>query len=304
MKNIIEVKNLVKNYGDVHAVKNISFSVEEGSFFAFLGINGAGKSTTINILCTALEKTSGEVFICSHDLEKEKTLIKNEIGIVFQGSVLDKELSVMENLLVRASLYGKTKKEILPKLNEIIERLELKEILHRKYKNLSGGQRRRVDIARALINDPKILFLDEPTTGLDPQTRVMVWKTISDLRKEKNLTVFLTTHYMEETASADKVIIIDQGEIVAEGSPLELKTKYAHDSLIWYTEQKEELDKLILESSLSFKYNKTAYIIKIKNSFECSEFISKNKDILLNYEVKKGDMDDVFLNVTGKKLGE
>lgn len=223
MSNIIEVKNLVKNYKDVHAVNDISFTVEEGSFFAFLGINGAGKSTTINILCTVLEKTSGNVKIGGYDLDKEKNKIKELIGIVFQGSVLDKQLTVKENLESRASYYGLNKKEIAKRIESLTQTFDLSEILKRKYGTLSGGQRRRVDIARALINRPKLLFLDEPTTGLDPKTRLQVWEIIHNLRKETGLTVFLTTHYMEETVDCDNVVIIDSGKIVADDSPHNLK---------------------------------------------------------------------------------
>lgn len=223
MSNIIEVKNLVKNYKDVHAVNDISFTVEEGSFFAFLGINGAGKSTTINILCTVLEKTSGNVKIGGYDLDKEKNKIKELIGIVFQGSVLDKQLTVKENLESRASYYGLNKKEIAKRIESLTQTFDLSEILKRKYGTLSGGQRRRVDIARALINRPKLLFLDEPTTGLDPKTRLQVWEIIYNLRKETGLTVFLTTHYMEETVDCDNVVIIDSGKIVANDSPHNLK---------------------------------------------------------------------------------
>ena len=214
MSNIIEVKNLVKNYKDVHAVNDISFTVEEGSFFAFLGINGAGKSTTINILCTVLEKTSGNVKIGGYDLDKEKNKIKELIGIVFQGSVLDKQLTVKENLESRASYYGLNKKEIAKRIESLTQTFDLSEILKRKYGTLSGGQRRRVDIARALINRPKLLFLDEPTTGLDPKTRLQVWEIIHNLRKETGLTVFLTTHYMEETVDCDNVVIIDRAKLL------------------------------------------------------------------------------------------
>lgn len=214
MSNIIEVKNLVKNYKDVHAVNDISFTVEEGSFFAFLGINGAGKSTTINILCTVLEKTSGNVKIGGYDLDKEKNKIKELIGIVFQGSVLDKQLTVKENLESRASYYGLNKKEIAKRIESLTQTFDLSEILKRKYGTLSGGQRRRVDIARALINRPKLLFLDEPTTGLDPKTRLQVWEIIHNLRKETGLTVFLTTHYMEETVDCDNVVIMIRAKLL------------------------------------------------------------------------------------------
>lgn len=303
MKNIIEVKNLTKNYNSVKAVQNISFEVEEGSFFAFLGVNGAGKSTTINILCTVLEKTSGKVLIGGFDLDREKSKIKDLIGIVFQGSVLDKQLTVKENLVSRAAYYGLSKAEVKRRISELTVIFDLEEILNRRYEKLSGGQKRRVDIARALINRPKILFLDEPTTGLDPMTRTKVWKIIHKLRHETGLTVFLTTHYMEETALCDKVVIIDGGKIVAHDTPNNLKKKYAANRLIWYTEQSMTAEKLLTDNGLSFEYSLDSYKIKIKNTKTATDMI-KNYEEISDYEFIKGNMDDVFLNITGKKLGD
>ena len=232
---IIEVKNLTKKYREHTAVDDISFEVEEGELFAFLGENGAGKSTTINMLTTILGKTGGEAFICGHELGKEDDEIRKVNGIVFQNSVLDKKLSVRENLLTRGSYYGLSRKEVLKRLEPFSERFEMKEIWDRRYEKLSGGQRRRVDIMRALINKPRILFLDEPTTGLDPKSRKLVWDYINYLRREYGMTIFLTTHYMEETRDADHVVILDQGKIVTSGPPAELKTRYAHSRLVWYT---------------------------------------------------------------------
>ncbi len=302
MRNIIEVNNLVKNYKDVHAVKNISFSVEEGSFFAFLGINGAGKSTTINILCTVLEKTSGTVKIGGYDLDTHKSKIKDLIGIVFQGSVLDKQLTVKENLVSRASYYGFCKKETMKRIGELKEIFSLEDIMNRRYGKLSGGQRRRVDIARALVNRPKILFLDEPTTGLDPQTRIQVWNIIHNLRKETGLTVFLTTHYMEETVDCDNVVIIDSGEIAANDTPHNLKSKYAHNSLVWYTQKSKDSETLIETEHLDYEYIGDAYKIRIEDASIATKLIRKYD--FEDYEVIKGNMDDVFLKVTGKRLGE
>lgn len=302
MSKIIEVSHLSKNYKNVKAVNDISFSVNEGDFFAFLGINGAGKSTTINILCTVLEKTSGNVKIGGFDLDRQKNKIKNLIGIVFQNSVLDIQLTVRENLVSRASYYGLSKKQIKNRVNYLAETFNLDEIMNRRYGKLSGGQKRRVDIARALINEPKILFLDEPTTGLDPQTRVQVWNIIHKLRKEKGLTVFLTTHYMEETTDCDNVVIIDNGQISANGTPNSLKNAYAQNNLLWYTGQSENTENMLAESKLNFEYFNSAYHIKIEKSAEATELINKFK--IKDYEVIKGDMDSVFLNITGKRLGE
>jgi len=302
MNKIIEVDNLIKNYQNVEAVKKISFTVDEGAFFAFLGINGAGKSTTINILCTVLEKTSGNVRIGGYSLDKQPDKIRDLIGIVFQTTVLDEYLTVKENLFSRASYYGLSRSQAARKINRLVEIFSLEEIFNRRYGKLSGGQKRRVDIARALINEPKILFLDEPTTGLDPQTRIQVWSIIHKLRKDTGLTVFLTTHYMEETSECDNVVIIDNGEIVANDSPNNLKNNYAHNRLVWYTQQDENIECQLSKKNLEFKYANSAYKIKIADSNMATKII--NEMSVNDYEVIKGDMDDVFLNITGKRLGE
>ena len=303
MKNAIEVNNLVKNYKDVQAVRDISFTVGQGSFFAFLGVNGAGKSTTINILCTVLEKTSGNVKIGGFDLDTDPFEIKNLIGIVFQGSVLDKPLTVKDNLVSRAAYYGLSKAETKARVEELTKTFELGEILNRKFDKLSGGQKRRVDIARALLNRPKILFLDEPTTGLDPMTRSMVWEVVNELRRETGLTVFLTTHYMEETALCDKVVVLDSGKIAAVGTPHELKQKYAGNRLMWYTPQSNTAERLLSENGLSFEYHLDCYKIPMESSEQATALLKKCADIK-DYEFIKGNMDDVFLTVTGKRLGD
>ena len=220
MRDLIEISHLVKNFGDVKAVRDLSFRVKEGELFAFLGINGAGKSTTINIMCGQLAKDSGSVRIDGIDLDQSPDKIKRSLGVVFQNSVLDKDLSVKDNLQSRAALYGISGAAFKNRLDELAELLEFKDLLRRTVGKLSGGQRRRIDIARAILHDPKILILDEPTTGLDPQTRATIWRVVSDLRGKRGMTVFLTTHYMEEAADADYVVILDSGKIAAEGTPL------------------------------------------------------------------------------------
>lgn len=223
MDKIIEISHLSKSYGDIKAVNDLSFSVYHGELFAFLGVNGAGKSTTISIMCGQIKKDSGKIVICGKDTEKNFNSVSSDIGVVFQNSVLDKALSVKDNLRSRAALYGITGKEFKNRLDELSELLGFEDILNRTVGKLSGGQRRRIDIARALLHNPKILILDEPTTGLDPQTRQLLWSVITMLRKTQGLTVFLTTHYMEESADSDYVVILDAGQISAEGTPLELK---------------------------------------------------------------------------------
>ena len=297
---VIEVKNLTKKYKEHLAVDSISFDVEEGELFAFLGENGAGKSTTINILTTILEKTAGSAFICGHELGKDDDEIRKANGIVFQNSVLDKKLSVKDNLLTRGSYYGISKKQVMERLEPFSERFELKDIWNRKYEKLSGGQRRRVDIMRALINNPKVLFLDEPTTGLDPKSRKLVWDYINYLRKEHNMTIFLTTHYMEETKDADHVVILDKGKIVSSGTPAELKNRYAHSRLVWYTPRADIAEKLIQNISNKYVYDADHYNIETDRNL--TEFIYEHREEIKDYEYVKGTMDDVFLNLTGKEL--
>lgn len=296
--NAIEVEHLVKKYKEHLAVNDISFIVREGELFAFLGENGAGKSTTINILCTILKKTSGTVRIFGHELGKADNEIRDKIGIVFQNSVLDNKLTVKENLYTRGAYYGLTKKGIEARLAPFMDSFELDEIWNRKYEKLSGGQRRRVDIARALINEPKILFLDEPTTGLDPMSRRLVWNYIEYLRKNKGMTIFLTTHYMEETKEADHVVILDKGQVIAEDTPAGLKSRYTATKIVWYTEKKEDLEQIL--SGSDFSYEADHYNIFPEGNI--TDFLYKNREKITDYEIIKGSMDDVFLNLTGKEF--
>ena len=298
MKNIIEINNLSKSFKNIKAVENLSFKVKEGELFAFLGLNGAGKSTTISIICGQLKKDFGEVIIDGHNIDSSAEDVKSELGVVFQNSVLDKPLTVKENLKNRAALYGITEDNFENKLSELSRHLNLEEILNRPVGKLSGGQRRRADIARALIHDPKILILDEPTTGLDPQTRHMLWEVISAFRKNTGMTVFLTTHYMEEAADADYIVILDSGKISAEGTPLELKNTYSGDYITLYGVSKSDVDKL----GYTYEENKDAFKIHLPNTMAATELIIKNPDLFKDYEITKGKMDDVFLAATGKSL--
>ena len=300
MENIIEIKNLCKSFGEVKAVDNLSFNVKKGELFAFLGVNGAGKSTTINIICSSLLKDSGEIYINGLELEKNTDEIKSKIGVVFQNCVLDKPMSVYDNLESRASLYGITGKAFKARLDELSALLDFSDLLKRPISKLSGGQRRRIDIARAMLSNPEILILDEPTTGLDPQTRRLIWDVIEKLRKESGLTVFLTTHYMEEASDADYVVIIDGGKIIAEGTPIELKNQFTGDFITVYSPDIEQIEKL----GIKYTALRDAVRITVQNTKEATELIIKHPEIFTDYEITKGKMDDVFLNATGKKLGE
>ena len=296
--NIIEIKNLHKSFGEVHAVNDLSFCVKAGELFAFLGINGAGKSTTIDIICGQLAKDSGEVYINGKTHSQDRDGIKNSLGVVFQDSVLDKDLSVRDNMQSRAALYGIKGKEFEKRLEELARLLDFADLMKRPVGKLSGGQRRRIDVARALLHKPEILILDEPTTGLDPKTRSLLWQIIDDLRKQEGMTVFLTTHYMEEAADADYVIILDKGKIAAEGTPLDLKNRYAGDYITIYGEEEEKIKLL----GAPYEEIRDGYRLSVSDTAAATEMIVKHPEIFRDYEIIKGKMDDVFLAATGKKL--
>ena len=295
--DLIKIERLYKSFGDVTAVNDLSFKVKRGELFAFLGVNGAGKSTTINVICGQLKKDGGSVEICGTSLDENADEIKRKIGVVFQFSALDKDLSVKENLESRAALYGIYGEEFKKRLAVLADNLAFKDFLNRPIGKLSGGQRRRVDVARALIHDPEILILDEPTTGLDPQTRNALWNFISDLRTKNGTTVFLTTHYMEEAADADYVIILNKGKIAAEGTPLQLKNAYTGDFITLYGADEEEI------KTLGSPYEKipNGYRLEVENTAAATKLIVAHPEIFKDYEITKGKMDDVFLAVTGKK---
>lgn len=300
----LEIQNLSKSYGEVKAVNDISFTVKEGSLFAFLGINGAGKSTTINMISGILPKDGGKIFVCGHDLDREPFAIKREIGIVFQTSVLDKGLTVLQNLEIRTAFYSLTKAEKKRGVEEIVRLLDLEPILNRPVGKLSGGQMRRVDIARAMVHRPRLLILDEPTTGLDPKTRLAVWSLIDAIRAETGMTVFLTTHYLEEAEKATDVVIMDKGNIIAHGTPIELKNAYSSDRIVCYRERSGELEKLLGARGIACSYDDEhgAYSILIADTGMAKSVLREFDGYLPDIEIRKGNMDDVFLNVTGRDI--
>ena len=298
-QTIIKIENLEKSFGKTKAVRKINLEVYEGSLFAFLGINGAGKSTTISMMYGGLKIDSGRITICGQDVATHLDKIKNQIGVVFQDSILDKTLTVYENLKFRAGFYSIFGQEFKARYQELEKLFNLAEIKNQKIQKLSGGQKRRVDIARAIIHQPKILILDEPTTGLDPGTRSKVWRIISKLREDYKMTIFLTTHYMEEAADADYVTILDKGRIIAEGTPLELKTQYATDVLHLYGVNESEVKKL----KLSYQKIHKDFQIKVKNSAVVTQLIVKNPELFQDFELIKSTLDDVFLAVTKSRPG-
>lgn len=298
MENVIEISHLTKTFGEVKAVNDLSFRVTSGELFAFLGVNGAGKSTTISIMCGTLSKDGGKVIVNGNDIDDGVKAVTRDIGVVFQSSVLDGALTVRDNLYSRAALYGITGKAATERIEELGELLEFKNLMNRTLGKLSGGQRRRIDVARALIHRPKILILDEPTTGLDPQTRKTLWEVVENLRKRDGMTVFLTTHYMEEAADADYVVILDAGKIVAEGTPLELKNKYTGDFITVYNPDEAAIAKL----GLPTENIRDAVRIAVKDTAAARDLIIAHPELFSDFEITKGKMDDVFLAVTGKKL--
>lgn len=302
MERIIEVNHLSKSYGNVQAVKNVSFYVDKGSLFAFLGPNGAGKSTTIDIITTILAPDAGEVVIGGHRLGVDDAKIRDTIGVVFQDSLLDGLLTVEENLKTRGMFYHYTKRELAASIAESVAAADVDSFLKRRYNKLSGGQRRRADIARALVNRPQILFLDEPTTGLDPQTKKKVWEMIRILQHKNNMTIFLTTHYMEEADDADYVVVIDEGKIAAKGTPSELKNIYASDKLILHFSDQQQGEALLTANQIQFQRIADQYLVRVNGTLDSLPIIDLCKPFLKGFEVFNGSMDDAFIGITGKEI--
>ncbi|MEZ4508117.1 MAG: ABC transporter ATP-binding protein [Eubacteriales bacterium] len=304
MEHIIEVTGLQKSYGPVHAVKGIDFYVETGKIFAFLGPNGAGKSTTIDIICTFLQADAGKIVVDGHTLGKDDNAIRRSIGAVFQDGLLDPLLTVKENLKIRAGFYGIRGKRLSSLIDEVAERVGITEILNRPYGKLSGGQRRRCDIARALVNTPKILFLDEPTTGLDPQTRKNVWETITKLQRDTGMTIFLTTHYMEEAAEADFVIVIDNGDIVAKGTPSDLKERFTSDKLTLVAKAPEALAATLETEGYTSSLSANRVTVPVSNTLDALPLLEAHKAEITGFTVTTGTMDEAFIAITGKEIRE
>lgn len=301
IQKIIKAERLKKYFKDVRAVDDISFTVERGELFGFLGVNGAGKSTTINMLCTLSVPTGGSAEVNGLRLGKDNEEIKRCIGVVYQNNCLDKRLTVRENLMLRGSLYEADKEKLLHNMNDVCEILELGDVIRRPYGKLSGGQKRRCEIARALMHTPDLLFLDEPTTGLDPAARKSVWRTIHSLRKELDMTVFLTTHYMEEAAWANHIAIMDGGRLVQYGTPFGLKEAFAKDKL--HLIPKAGVSGRIIEwlggRNIEFKVKEERISVPLKQTMSALPIVAAVKEMLEGFEVIQGTMDDVFINVTG-----
>jgi multidrug/hemolysin transport system ATP-binding protein len=302
MDYAIEVKHLVKTYDSIKAVNDISFFVEKNTFFAFLGPNGAGKSTTINIISTLLDMDQGEIKVLGKEVGIDDDLVRENIGVVFQASMLDDVLTVKENLLCRASFYNIGKNGFEERMKELDEFLEFMPFFNQKYGTLSGGQRRKADIVRALLNWPQLLILDEPTTGLDPKSRKDIWLLLSKLREKKDITIFLTTHYMEEVKDANKIVVINDGIIVAEGSSEDLRKKYSNDRL--KVIPKNNFETVLVANSVQYYKVNGTINIPLESCYEGLIIIEEYKEYISEFEILRGDMDDVFVNITGRKLGD
>lgn len=301
MEPVIKVEGLKKYFGDVRAVDDISFEVERGELFGFLGINGAGKSTTINMLCTLYAATAGSVEVCGYQVGKQDEEVRKRIGVVYQGNCLDDKLTVAENLFVRGVLYEKDHRKLRADIRRICGILELEDVYHRRLAKLSGGQKRRCEIARALVNAPEIMFLDEPTTGLDPATRKKVWASLERLRREEKMTIFLTTHYMEEAARASHIAIMDAGHLKEYGTPFSLKEKYAKDQLRLYSGS-PGLEERLSALHAAYRKKEDYFVVAVPESMAALAVLDSVRELIDGFEMVQGSMDDVFLNVTGKTL--
>ena len=299
MEKIIEVHGLQKSFGKVQAVCGIEFCVERGKLFAFLGPNGAGKSTTIDMLCTLSRPDGGSALIDGYELGKEDGQIRKSIGVVFQDSMLDPLLTVRENLMTRARFYGMGRRELRAAVRTAAGTADVLEFLDRPYGKLSGGQRRRADIARALVHTPKILFLDEPTTGLDPRTKEGVWRTITELQRRTGMTVFLTTHYMEEAAAADHIVLLAGGKVAAMGTPYDLQERYSSDRLCVKPKKKDEFVEFLIERGVPFTEKAGVFTMKLRHTVDALPLLQQAGDRVESFEVLHGSMEDVFLNLTG-----
>lgn len=304
MNPIIQVEHFSKKYGDFTAVDDISFTVEEGSIFAFLGPNGAGKSTTINTLCTILDKTEGTLIINGHDASRERALVRRDIGIVFQDSTLDAQMTVEENLKYHCNFYRVPKSEVRERISFALDLVELTQWRRAAVGSLSGGMKRRAEIARGLVHDPKVLFLDEPTTGLDPQTRANVWEYIQRLQKQKNMTIFLTTHYMDEAEVCSKVVIMDHGKIIAHDTPEHLKHQYTGTEVDVVCTQTEPLESALQERDVPYRKVENKLMFHTKKASAALDILSAHSGEITDFEVKNGTLNEVFLAITGKEIRE
>ena len=286
---ILQAKNISKRYGNHLAVDNIQLQFKRGTFNAILGPNGAGKSTTISMLIGLKEPTQGQVLYAPN----------TKLGVVFQASVLDEMLTVRENLIIRAKQYKGLKPN---RVSDLIDRLGLSAFQKQKYGTLSGGQKRRVDIARALLSQPDILFLDEPTTGLDIQTRKSIWDLLYQLQREEGMTVVLTTHYLDEADEADQIYIVDRGEVIAQGSALDIKSQYAKNILKIRFKEIEQIESLKTSGMSVEQQSQLEYVFQPESEREAIDYLAQVRDRIAHFEFRPGTMDDAFIALTGREV--
>ncbi len=300
---MIQVKEIIKDYPGVRALDNVSFTVQEGAFFALLGPNGAGKTTTIEIISTLKGKDFGEVRVNGALVGRDDDAVRKSIGVVFQYSTLDEKLTVRENLEIRGSFYNLDKSVLAERIERLQEAVGFSPYIDRRVAELSGGQRRKADIARALLNHPRILLLDEPTTGLDPQSREEIWDLVLRLKQKTNMTIVLTTHYMEEVRDCDHVIILNKGQICAEDSAERLRIRYAKDRLR-ITPKSDDFEAKLAEADIAYQKVQQTIHVPIENPFRGVELVRRFEEDIDTFEIVKGTMDDVFLAVTGRKMSD
>ncbi|ENH96778.1 daunorubicin resistance ABC transporter ATPase subunit [Gracilibacillus halophilus YIM-C55.5] len=307
MESIISVRKLTKSYKNVKAVKAIDFEVEKGEIFGFLGPNGAGKSTTINMICTMLKPTSGDIVINGYDATEEKDAVRASIGIIFQENTLDEKLTANENLLLHCRFYHVPKEQREKRIHEVLEIVDLVDERYRRVETFSGGMKRRLEIARGLLHYPKVLFLDEPTVGLDPQTRAHLWEYILKLKEKEGITMFLTTHYLDEAEISDRVAIMDQGEIIAIDSPTALKDQLGGDMIELKTEDNEqtlkEIEEKIEEAEVTVDGDTIHLKVASSDAF-ISTFMQNFTIPITTLNIRKPSLNDVFLAFTGRKIAE
>ncbi|MBN1524303.1 MAG: ATP-binding cassette domain-containing protein [Spirochaetales bacterium] len=303
---IINVQHLTKKYGTFTAVNDISFSVGEGEIFGFLGPNGAGKTTTIKMICTIAEPTCGEISVNGYSTRRDQNTVRATVGLIFQDPSLDNNLTVHENLYFHAKLYHVPAGEIKPRIDAALELVNLADRRKSIVRILSGGMKRRVEIARGILHTPTILFLDEPTIGLDPQTRKHIWEYILALKEKENMTMFLTTHYMEEAEYCDRIAVIDNGKIIALDTPANLKNMVRGDQVVIKTSDKDKTLKR-LEEQTGFEpviRGDNIHLTVPSGRDEIPKLFKLLGDDIVEFDVKKTSLDDVFLHLTGREIRE
>ncbi|MBR4225198.1 MAG: ABC transporter ATP-binding protein [Candidatus Methanomethylophilaceae archaeon] len=293
----ISVKSLRKSYGGCTAVDGISFEVPEGSFFALLGPNGAGKSTTISVICSISGCDSGTAEVFGRPVSDPA--VRSDIGVVFQDPMMDRLLSVRENLEVRGGMYGLSKEGLREAVDRAISVTGCAEFSDRRYGRLSGGQRRRADIARALVHGPRLIVLDEPTSGLDPQSRRQIWDTVMGLNRDEGLTVLLTTHYLEEAAGADDVVIMDHGRIAAHGTPAEIREAHSQDRIVMVPSDREALEAVLDRMGVRHSLSQSAVEVLLPRTLDAIPILKEAEGCISSFEVRMGTLDDAFLRITG-----